>query len=233
VSIQLLTAFVGVAFWWQPVANVFPVVPQSIGQLPMNYLVVLMSAGALVFSVVPNVLSVYNAHVSRGKPFLPSIMHLVPGFLCVLCGYKWMIASPLLYQTHTRMFILSVGIPFGYYVSNMTLAHCTKSPMELFHAILLIPLVGYLNAMTGTPMTPTYIDEPTLLRLLLLSAFVIFAVYAKSVIEQITNELGIYCLKLGKRYNAEKVAAANGSPLASSASVGSVGSLQDVSGSKY
>lgn len=195
------TWYAGPAFWWKPAGIVLPWLPEGLHGFSMNKVLVIVSFIGLLFSALPNVINVQRHVLQHRKTTLAQAMsHLLPGTVVLTTSWYWIFHSPEhLWESDSRLVALFMGVCFAYCMSNLTLAHVTKSPVTLFHAILLLPVAGASNCWFYYNLPFLYVDEFFLLCFLVVAAWTVYLLFVFGTIEQLTVGLNIWVFSLGPR----------------------------------
>eukprot|EP00762_Andalucia_godoyi_P003800 ANDGO_08533.mRNA.1 putative CDP-alcohol phosphatidyltransferase class-I family protein 3 len=157
-------------------------------------MVIMFVAIGAVTSVVSNISNVLRTLRVSGKPVLPAIVHLAPGFFHIVLAVSWVVADPTTFFLNTRLVCIVVGLVHGFYVSNMTLAHCVKSPCAVVHAPSIILFALAFNARQSI----RWMNPASALFLAFITVVFMWSSYVLAVIDHITEELGIRVFSLEK-----------------------------------
>jgi len=123
-----------------------------------------------------------------------ALMQTVPIFLLMLLGGAWCTTIPHAH-THPRLIIFSLGMAFTFLNNKLIVAGMCRMEYKAFHTILLpLPIIYVISKLR---LLPRHDD-------VLLGAYCAFCVYklwkyTLNVVVEISNFLGIYVLRLGKR----------------------------------
>ncbi|KAJ6824278.1 choline/ethanolaminephosphotransferase 1-like isoform X1 [Iris pallida] len=204
---HFLTFFTGAEWWAQdfrksiPLLSWVPLIPE----IPF-YGVVLFSM--IIFAVLPtircNISNVYEVIQTTKGSMLMALAMLFPFTLLVVSVLIWSFLSPSdIMRNHPHLLIVGTGFAFGYLVGRMILAHLCdefkglKSGMCLALCFLPLAIANALSARLsdGIPM----FDEHFVLLLFCISSVGLYAYFAKSVVDEITAALGIYCFRITRK----------------------------------
>ncbi|WVQ83756.1 hypothetical protein IAT38_005900 [Cryptococcus sp. DSM 104549] len=225
VGIYLITAFhpAGPAFWSQPLLTpVFLVFPDAVSyvqkidnalgiskfvkleEVPAN--VAFMAFGA--FGTLGNIVNSYhNVIISRhkaGKPIFPPLLGLLPFFTHTAILVAWLHAELrggvcIVHDARMLPFLGYWGMAFSYQVSQLILAHVTKSPFPYWNGMMVFSLFGALdaNATWISGRAPLVQASPTAANVFIWMSFVValfnYVRFAREVIWQICEYTGLAC----------------------------------------
>ncbi|KAK4686321.1 hypothetical protein P7C73_g3815, partial [Tremellales sp. Uapishka_1] len=222
-GIYLITAFhpSGSAFWATPVAQLFPgdfaveiarkadeafnlKGSWSLESLPVN-------VGFMAFAglgTIGNIVNAYwNVILSRrkaNKPILPPLLGLLPFITHTTILLAWLHAElrggvSLVNDARLLPFMGYWGMSFSYQVSQLILAHVTKSPFPYWNGMMLFSLFGAIdaNSMWLFGREPLVQNTPYTANVFVWMSFLLalfnYIRFAREVIWQITEHTGIAC----------------------------------------
>ncbi|KAK8846556.1 hypothetical protein IAR55_005642 [Kwoniella newhampshirensis] len=224
-GIYLITAFhpAGPAFWSKPVLTpILKAFPDALGLLekvdkafglrgqlrleaiPAN--VAFMAIGAL--GTVGNIANSYHnviaARRKQGKPILPPLLGLLPFFTHVSILVAWLHAEvrggvSIVHDGRMLPFLGYWGMAFSYQVSQLILAHVTKSPFPYWNGMMVFSLFGAIDANAGWIFgrTPLVQASPVAANVFIVMSFVValfnYVRFAREVIWQICEYTGLAC----------------------------------------
>ncbi|WWC87383.1 uncharacterized protein L201_002272 [Kwoniella dendrophila CBS 6074] len=223
--IYLITAFhpLGPGFWSTPILTpLIKAFPQSLDlllqinetlglkgywkleRLPCN--VAFMTFGALgtVGNIVTSYSNVIQARRKAGKPILSPLLGYLPFFTHTLILVTWLHAElrggvSLVHDARLLPFIGYWGMAFSYQVSQLILAHVTKSPFPFWNGMMVYSLFGMLdaNALWWFGREPLVQSSPVAANVFIGMSFFValfnYIRFAREVIWQITEYTGIAC----------------------------------------
>ncbi|OWZ66331.1 hypothetical protein AYX14_03140 [Cryptococcus neoformans] len=228
VGIYIITAIhpLGSAFWSQPllkpvlylVPQLFPYVQkvdgllESVGvwkyvrleSIPAN--VAFMSFGA-VGTLANIVTSYHNVITSRrkaGKPIFPPLFGLLPFFTHTTILLAWLHAESkggvcIVHDSRMLPFLGYWGMAFSYQVSQLILAHVTKSSFPYWNGMMIFSLFGAADANMGWLFgrEPLVQSSPVAANVFIWMSFVValfnYVRFAREVIWQICEYTGLAC----------------------------------------
>jgi ethanolaminephosphotransferase len=202
---HIFTGIVGPEFWTQNIKDI-PVV----GSLPFVPDVPLVLVMVLIFGFVAalptlifNFVNVHKVVRGRGTSFRSALAMLFPFWTLVGGIVFWGYISPAdVIGNQPHLFYSGSGFAFAYMVGRLILAHLCEEPKGLktgmCTALLYLPF-AISNALSanffdGKPL----VDETWVLVGYCAFTLCLYGHFVVSVIQEITQALGIHCFKIGK-----------------------------------
>lgn len=150
--------------------------------------------GAQVLIALAFAANSFRAVLGHAEKKSQAMIQTVPIFLLMVLGVAWCTSIPHT-NTHPRLVIFSLGVAFTFLTNKLIVAGMCRMEYKAFHTILLPLPVIYVIAKLR--LLPRHDD-------VLLGAYCAFSVYklhkyTLNVVEEISQYLGIYALRLGKR----------------------------------
>ncbi|RSH90063.1 hypothetical protein EHS25_001396 [Saitozyma podzolica] len=222
--IYLVTALhpMGPAFWAQPLVSLFP--GHLVSDFALQFDAALGLGGGkkglatlecntafMLFGAVGTIANIVNAywnviiarHKSR-KPILPPLLGYLPFLTHTLILVAWLQSGlrggvSLVHSNRLLPFLGYWGMAFSYQVSQLILAHVTKSPFPFWNGMMVYSLVAAVdaNAEYLFGREPLVQNSPTTANVFIFMSFLIalfnYVRFAREVIWQITEYTGIAC----------------------------------------
>jgi len=164
----------------------------------------------LAFNIVTSYTNVYQSRVSQKKSVITPLLQLLPFLITAGVNITWIAApsfqhSEILNSALLIPFICAWGLQFAYAVGRLILAHITKDTIVWWDSMWLVSLAGSLDA-----NSQYLFNRPPLVQSLqpgttfAVYAFLIlscarYAHFVWSVIDEITEYLGIECFTVRKK----------------------------------
>ncbi|WVW78960.1 hypothetical protein I302_100923 [Kwoniella bestiolae CBS 10118] len=223
--IYLITAFhpSGPGFWSTPILTpLIKAFPQSLDliyqinetlglkgywkldKLPANVAFMTFGAVGTVGNIVTSYSNVIQARLKAGKPILSPLLGYLPFFTHTLILVTWLHAElrggvSLVHDARLLPFIGYWGMAFSYQVSQLILAHVTKSPFPFWNGMMVYSLFGMLdaNSLWWFGREPLVQASPVAANVFISMSFFValfnYIRFAREVIWQITEHTGIAC----------------------------------------
>ncbi|WRT65238.1 uncharacterized protein IL334_002181 [Kwoniella shivajii] len=223
--IYLITAFhpSGPGFWSTPILTpLFKAFPSSLDlivrldkvlgltdywrleRIPVNVAFMMFGALGTVGNIVTSYSNVIVARRKAGKPILSPLLGYLPFFTHVLILVVWLHAElrggvSLVHDGRLLPFIGYWGMAFSYQVSQLILAHVTKSPFPFWNGMMVYSLFGAVDANTlwWFGREPLVQNSPVAANVFIGMSFFValfnYIRFAREVIWQITEHTGIAC----------------------------------------
>lgn len=229
VCIYAITAFhpMGSAFWAQPLVSLIPggvgvkvaeVIDSTIGlpsaytlsTLPINVAFMVFGAFGTCANMVNSYYNVIAARHRDKKPILSPLLGLLPFGVHTLILVAWLHSSirggvELVHDARLLPFLLYWGMAAAYQVSQLILAHVTKSPFPYWNGMMVYSLFGAVdaNAQWLFDREPMVQSSPTAATVFIWMSFMIalfnYIRFAREVIWQICDYTGIACFTVRKK----------------------------------
>ncbi|KAF2835547.1 Choline/ethanolaminephosphotransferase [Patellaria atrata CBS 101060] len=223
-TFMVLSGYYGPSIWSTPIVEHIPSLSAYLDfDLSFRDLWVPILFGAFLIAHLPAcVLNVARARRAQNLPVLPLLLEWTPVIIFSLCCTAWLGSpySTILSSNHLVLFCCTMSLVFGRMTTKIILAHLTRQPFP-YWTVMLTPLIGgavlvnlpYIGL--GIPSVVENV-ETWYLRGYFVFAAIVYVRWATLVINSICAYLGINCLTIPAKKQAEirekeKVEWANGS----------------------
>ncbi|ODN74868.1 hypothetical protein L202_07172 [Cryptococcus amylolentus CBS 6039] len=227
-GIYFITAFhpLGSLFWAQPLLKpLFLVIPQTyplvqkvdvllehlgiakhvtLETVPANVAFMAFGAVGTLGNIATSYINVISARRKAGKPILPPLAGLLPFFTHTGLLVAWLHSEIrggvcIVHDHRILPFIGYWGMAFSYQVSQLILAHVTKSPFPYWNGMMIFTLFGAIDANMGSLFgrEPLVQSSPVAANVFIWMSFFValfnYIRFAREVIWQICEYTGLAC----------------------------------------
>jgi len=203
---HIFTAIVGPLWWTQSIKKAIP----GLGMIPFVpdvtvtvVVIFLMMSVAVLPTVGYNFVNVHKVVRGRGTSFRLALAMLLPFWTLVGGVVFWGCVSPAdIIKNQPHLLIMGTGFAFAYLVGRLILAHLCEEPKGLKTGMCTALL--YLPFAISNALSAQYFDgKPLVDETWVLVGYCAFTVslyghFVVSVIQEITEALGIHCFRIGK-----------------------------------
>ncbi|KAI9635659.1 CDP-alcohol phosphatidyltransferase-domain-containing protein [Dioszegia hungarica] len=238
VAIYAVTAIhpLGQAFWSQPIFSLIPghYVMNFLGQvdkvlglksvlagrgwaglegLPINVAFMMFGGAGTIGNIVNSYYNVIASHKKSGKAIYTPLLGYVPflahtGILVLWLQGELRGGVGIVHDARLLPFMLYWGMAFSYQVSQLILAHVTKSPFPYWNGMMVYSIFGALDANSqwlfnrGPLVQSTPVAANVFVWMSFLLALFNYIRFAREVIWQICEHTGVACFTV-RRKNAQ------------------------------
>ncbi|KAL7750214.1 hypothetical protein RI367_004387 [Sorochytrium milnesiophthora] len=181
----LMTGYFGPALWQQNWKSFVPIsAVKALPDAPLCEVFVLAGLLMIMLNVYESVRNVAVGRRKAKKSVMAAAAGLFPylGWWALIAG--WVALSPNILQHHLLPLLLYIAFSFGLVVGRMILAHMTHDKFPYFNVMFLIPLFGFVNGAIEAAGYGCTV------------AFAAYAHFAVAVINDVCEEMDIWCLTI-------------------------------------
>jgi ethanolaminephosphotransferase len=123
----------------------------ALAELPINVAFMIFGAVGTFANMINSYYNVIQARRRAGKALIPPLFGLLPFGVHTLILVAWLHSSirggvELVHDSNLLPFLLYWGMAAAYQVSQLILAHVTKSPFPYWNGMMIFSLFGAIDA---------------------------------------------------------------------------------------
>ncbi|VDB84302.1 unnamed protein product [Peniophora sp. CBMAI 1063] len=214
-GIYFITSVTGPTFWDTPFLTFtgldkIDLVSQYVPNVGINETFMFMAGWGLAFNIVGSYTNVYKACREQGKSVLRPLLFLLPFPVSAAAQVAWLgypsfKGSVILNSPAFVPFLCGWGLLFAHQVGRMILAHVTKQVFPWTDITWLWAAIGAIDANLPKLIGHAPLIQTTLRRTeelafaTMIVAGLTYGRFVVTVINEITNYLGIACLTVRKK----------------------------------
>ncbi|CAG8552475.1 2232_t:CDS:2 [Paraglomus brasilianum] len=204
--VYITTGFKGVGFWNRSLHGFLKIsdsFERTFPQLSLQDAFMYFGAVVLVMNIIVSSWNVVRACKSQKKPLIPALLGLFPFAFMSALEFVWLAASPQILTRHLIVFLLYIGISFGYQVGLIITAHVTKAPFPYWNVSFYPLLFGVANALlrkVGISIIDNYY-EIIYVHLCLAFSALLYGHFVVNVIRDICDYFDINCFTIKRKMN--------------------------------
>lgn len=181
----------------------------TLAELPINVAFMIFGAFGTVGNIVNSYYNVIAARRKAGKPIITPLFGLLPFGVHTAILVAWLHSYrggvELVHDARLLPFLLYWGMAAAYQVSQLILAHVTKSPFPYWNGMMVYSLFGAIdaNAQWLFGREPLVQSSPIAATVFIWMSFVValfnYIRFAREVIWQVCDYTGIACFTVRKK----------------------------------